>query len=126
MSRAVPPLGHPERRSRPVGTAAYVLVATLGALLAAAPVLLVYVHDDHLLHLCQIANFGPLEFITTPNAGHMYLVRNSVFFLNFWVFGMHAGAYLAGLVATHVANVLLLFLLVRRLTGSARIACFGG
>ena len=85
-------------------------MATLAALVAAAPVLRVYFHDD-LLHLLQIANFGPLEFITTPNAGHMYLVRNSVFLLNFRVCVMHAGAYLAGLVATHVANVVLLFLL---------------
>jgi len=126
MSRAVPLPGDPEHRSSPAETAAWALVAALAALLAAAPVLRVYFHDDDFLHLFQIANFGPLEFITTPNAGHMYLVRNSVFFLNFLVFGMHAGAYLAGLVATHVANVLLLFVLVRRLTGSARIACFGG
>jgi hypothetical protein len=100
-------------------------VAALAALLAAAPVLRVYFHDDDFLHLFQITNFGPLEFITAPNAGHMYLVRNSIFFLNFLAFGMHAGAYLAGAVATHVANVLLLFVLIRRLTGSARIACFG-
>ena len=117
--------GEPERRSSPAETAACALVAALCALLAAAPVLQVYFHDDDLLHLFQITNFGPLEFITAPNAGHMYLVRNSIFFLNFLAFGMHAGAYLAGAVATHVANVLLLFVLIRRLTGSARIACFG-
>jgi len=106
MSRAVPLPGDPEHRSSPVETAACALVAALGALLAAAPVLRVYFHDDDFLHLFQIANFGPREFITAPNAGHMYLVRNSIFFLNFRAFGMHAGAYLAGVVATHVANAL--------------------
>ena len=126
MSRAVPLPGDPEHRSSPVETAACALVAALGALLAAAPVLGVYFHDDDFLHLFEITNFGPLAFITAPYAGHMCLVMNSIFFLNFLAFGMHAGAYLAGVVATHIANVLLLFVLVRRLTGSARIACFGG
>ena len=106
-------------------TAICAVLAALGALLAAAPVLRVYFHDDDFLHLYQIANFGPREFITAPNAGHMYLVRNTIFFLNFQLFGMHAGGYLASAVATHVANVLLLFVLVRRLTGSSRIACLG-
>src|SRR5262249_41973075 len=39
MSRAVPLPGDPEHRSSPVETAACALVAALGALLAAAPVL---------------------------------------------------------------------------------------
>jgi len=111
--------------SRSIETAILLLVAALGGLLATHPLLRVYLHDDDFLHLFQLTNFGPAEFITSPYAGHMYLVRNSVFFLTFRLFGMHAAAYLASAVVTHVVNVLLLFALVRRLTGSARIACVG-
>jgi hypothetical protein len=106
-------------------TSAYAAVAALGGLLAASPIVGAYFHDDDFLHLFQLANYGPREFITAPYGGHMYLVRNSVFFLTFRFFGMRATAYLASALATHVANVLLLFGLVRRLTASARIACFG-
>jgi len=106
-------------------TSAYAAVAALAALLATSPILRVYFHDDDFLHLFQIANFGPGEFITAPYSGHMYLVRNSVFLLTFRLFGMHAGVFLACALATHIANVLLLFGLVRRLTASAAIACLG-
>jgi hypothetical protein len=55
----------------------------------------------------------------------MYLVRNPVFAFSYVLFGMRAAWYFATVLATHVANVLLLFTLVRRLTGSAAVACFG-
>ena len=106
-------------------TSAYAAVAALGGLLAAAPILKFYFFEDDFGHLFQITNFGPRVFITEPSAFHMYMVRNSVFFLTFRLFGMQACAYLACALATHVANVLLLFGLVRRLTASAAIACFG-
>jgi len=108
-----------------VRTLGYASVAALGSLLASLQLLGVYLHDDDFLHLFRLTDFGPGEFIIAPYAGHMLLVRNSVFFLTFRLFGMHAAAYLACAVVTHVANVLLLFALVRRLTDSARIACFG-
>src|SRR5262249_59242086 len=38
---------------------------------------------------------------------------------------MHAAWYFATVLVTHVANVLLLFAFVRRVTGSASLACFG-
>src|SRR5262249_31252376 len=121
----VQPPGDRNHTSSFAVTSAYSTLAALGGLLAASPILEAYFHDDDFLHLFQLVNYGPREFITAPYAGHMYLVRNSVFFLTFWLFGMHATAYLASVLATHVANVLLLFGLVRRLTASARIACFG-
>jgi hypothetical protein len=125
VGRAVPLPDGPNHRSSAAETAACAAVSALGGLLAASPILGVYFHDDDFLHLFQLANFGPREFITAPYAGHMYLVRNSVFFLTFRLFGMHAAAYLASAAATHVANVLLLFVLTRQLTASDRIASFG-
>jgi hypothetical protein len=125
MTHGVRTSGDCTRAPGDAHTGAYALVAALGALLAAAPLLGIYFHDDDFLHLFQLMNFGPREFITAPYAGHMHLVRNSVFYLTFLLFGMHAAAYFASVVVTHVANVLLLFALVRRLTASARVACFG-
>src|SRR5262245_43446596 len=120
-------LGVHSREAAPaaVRTLGYALVAALGSLLASLQLLGVYLHDDDFLHLFHLTDFGPAEFIVSPYAGHMLLMRNFAFFLTFRVFGMHAAAYLACAVVTHVANVLLPFALVRRLTGSARIACVG-
>ena len=105
---------------------ALALVAALVAVAAAAPILRVYFALDDFDYLYRFANYGPaLPVLAAPQGGHMCLVRNVLFFLTFRLFGMHACAYLACALATHVANVLLLFGLVRRLTASAAIACFG-
>src|SRR5262249_15796549 len=84
-----------------VRTLGYASVAALGSLLASLQLLGVYLHDDDFLHLFRLTDFGPGEFIIAPYAGHMLLVRNSVFFLTFRLFGMHAAAYLACAVVTH-------------------------
>jgi len=98
-----------------------------GAVLAAAatnaPIVRNFFTADDFEHLIDLANFGPAPFILQPRAGHMYLVRNSIFTLHFLAFGMRPAGYFVFALATHVLNVLMLFVLARRLTGSAGIAC---
>ena len=105
---------------------ALALVAALVAVAAAAPILRVYFALDDFDYLYRFANYGPaLPVLAAPQGGHMCLVRNVLFFLTFRLFGMQAGWYFATVLVTHVANVLLLYALVRRLAGSALLACFG-
>src|SRR5262249_25136181 len=83
-----------------------------------------FVYDDF-LHLFHIANDSLLKFLLTMHGGHLLVVRNAVFALCYHLFGTDAPAYFWVVLATHLANVLLLFLIIRALTDSARLACFG-
>jgi hypothetical protein len=80
---------------------------------------------DDFANLVEVANTWPWEFIVSPASGHMCIVRHTALYLSFLAFRMDAAAYFAVVLATHVANVLLLFALGRRLTGSAGLACVG-
>src|SRR5262245_33602099 len=105
---------------------ALALVAALVAVAASAPLLRVYFCTDDFEHLYRFANYGPtLAVLAAPHGGHLCLVRNPVFAFNYALFGMHAAWFFATVLVTHVANVLLLFAFVRRVTGSASLACFG-
>jgi hypothetical protein len=102
------------------------LVAALVAVTTAAPILRIYFVADDFDYLYRFANYGPaLPVLAAPQGGHLCLVRNVIFYLTFRLFGMHAAWYFATVLVTHVANVLLLYALVRRLAGSALLACFG-
>lgn len=101
------------------------LGAAAVAALTNAPILGHYFLADDFANLVEVANFGPREFIPAPASGHLCIVRNSALYLTFLAFGMRAEAYFAIVLATHVLNVLLLFAVARRLTGSAYLACFG-
>jgi hypothetical protein len=99
------------------------LLPAVAAAVAAWPILGNYFYADDFTHLFELASFGPWEFLTAPNAGHMYLVRNAVFYASFRVFGMEPLGYFWTALVTHVANTLLLAILVRRVTGDALLAC---
>ena len=102
------------------------LVVALVAIATAAPILRIYFVADDFDYLYRFANYGPtLAVLAAPQGGHMCLVRNVLFFLTFRFFGMEAVWYFATVLITHVANLLLLYALVRRLAGSALLACFG-
>jgi hypothetical protein len=102
------------------------LVAALVAIATTAPILRIYFIADDFDYLYRFANYGPaLPVLAAPQGGHLCLVRNVIFYLTFRLFGMHAAWYFATVLITHVANVLLLYALVRRLTGSTLLACFG-
>ena len=98
------------------------LLAVAAAVLATWPILGNYFYADDFDHLLELATFGPRDFILAPNAGHMYLVRNAVFYLSFLAFDMEPAGYFTGAVATHGLNALLLFAVIRRLTADALVA----
>src|SRR5262245_56402464 len=100
--------------------------AALAAAVAFAtnvPIVRNFFTADDFEHLVDLANFGPGPFILQTHAGHMYLVRNSIFTLHVLAFGAHPAGYFLFALATHVANVVMLFVLARRLTGRAELAC---
>jgi hypothetical protein len=79
---------------------------------------------DDFANLFEVANAGPWELLTKPGVGHMDIVRNGALYLSFVLFRMHASSFFAIMLASHVVNVLLVFAVARRLTGSALLACF--
>jgi hypothetical protein len=116
---------HPARPGASLEESALPVVAALAAVAASWPILGIYFFGDDFEHLFGFANFGLLDSIALPHSGHMQLVRNAVFYALFRLFGMWPTGFFAVALAVHVANVLLLFVLVRRLTGSSRLACVG-
>jgi hypothetical protein len=97
--------------------------AVVVAIATNAPILRNFFTADDFEHLVDLANFGAGPFLLQPHAGHMYLVRNSVFTLHVLAFGARPLGYFVCALATHTMNVLMLFALVRRLTVSAPLAC---
>ena len=89
------------------------------------PILFNYFHADDFYYLYLLNDHRPLEFLLTPHGGHMLLVRNAAYALCHALFGTDPRGYFALMLITHVANVLLLFALIRALTASDRLACLG-
>jgi hypothetical protein len=80
-------------------------------------------HDDWLTFY-QAANLRPIDFVLLPHAGHLMMTRNAIHLAFFELFDLDPFPYFVAALATHLVNVALLFLLVRRLTASAGIAAF--
>ncbi len=99
------------------------LVAAAAALVTAWPILGNYFYFDDFAHFYQLLNFGPRRLVTSPYGGHMCMVRNAVWYGSFLAFGMRPEGYFATVLATHVVNVVMVFVLVRRLGASPWLAC---
>ncbi len=80
---------------------------------------------DEFVHFASIESDGILDFLLAPFGGHNYLVRNLLFVTAWKLFGLHAPLYYGLSLATHLLNVVLLFGVLRALTASAVLACFG-
>src|SRR5262249_13827510 len=80
-----------------------------------------YFFSDDFLHLWTLVNDGLGRFLLEMHAGHLYVVRNLVFALHYWLFGMHPAPYFWTVLAVHLLNVYLLFLTARALTDSWRL-----
>jgi hypothetical protein len=89
------------------------------------PIVRVNFFADDLVHLASIESDGVLQFLLAPFGGHNYLVRNLFFLASWKLFGLHAPAYFVTVLLTHLLNVGLLFGVLRTLTRSPTIACFG-
>src|SRR5262245_30356169 len=89
------------------------------------PIIRNYFNGDDFLHLYEMVNYPLASFLLEPFGGHVYLVRNTIFFLTYRLFGPEPVPFLACMLLTHLVNVWLLFRLVRRVTGSGALACAG-
>jgi biotin transporter BioY len=118
-----PPVGTDLRRSTFWLAAIAAAVAVLGNL----QILHQFFFADDFANLFEVANDpAPWEFLTMPALGHMHIIRNAALYLNFLTFRMHASWFFATMLANHLVNVLLLFAVARRFTGSSLLACFSG
>ena len=84
-----------------------------------------YFFWDDFLYLYRIANGSLTKFLLDMHGGHLLMTRNAVFLLFYEIFGTHAAGYFWLVLLTHLLNVFLLFRIIRALTGSAHLACFG-
>jgi hypothetical protein len=84
-----------------------------------------YFYSDDFLHLYNLVNYGPLDFIVRPHGGHVLLTRNAIFALFHYLFGTEPAWYFTLVLFTHLLNVYLLFEIIRTLTRSARLGGFG-
>ncbi len=66
---------------------------------------------DDFLHFYQLSNDSALNFIFMPYGGHLYIVRNMVFYGMFKLFGVYAPAYFMVVIATHLLVVFLFLIL---------------
>lgn len=106
-------------------TFAYGAVAVAFAAVVWAPIVRNFFHHDDFVHLQSIVNSSALQWLMESNGGHLYLFRNMVFSLTHAVAGTNPQPYFVTVLLTHLLNVALLFLLLRRTTGSVRLACLG-
>lgn len=83
-----------------------------------------YFYGDDLLAVYEAIHKPLLGFLFEPYGGHVMATRNALYLVLYQAFGPAPGAYYLIVLLTHLANVALLFLIVRELAGS-RLACFG-
>lgn len=101
------------------------LVPLAAAAAAWRPLLDAYFHSDDFIHLYDLVTLPPAAFLTQVWAGHLYIVRNSVFIALFQLFGPNPGPWFATVLATHLINVLLLQRVLQHLTGDTLLAGAG-
>jgi len=89
------------------------------------PLLDNYFFNDDFFHLYDLVTSGVARFVMQIWAGHLYLVRNTIFVGMFRAFGPDPLPYFWSVLLTHLLNVLLLYGVIRRLTGDGVIACAG-
>ena len=84
-----------------------------------------YFYADDFYNFARIADRGCARFAVEPMAGHVLLARNLVMCVHYGLFRLDASGYFAVVLATHLLNVWLLFLVIRRLTARRDAACIG-
>ncbi len=100
-------------------------VAIASTIVVYRPLLRCFFHDDDFLLLYQLVNEPLGRFIFHPHGGHLNATRNALTALFHLAFGTEPRLYFATVLATHVANVGMLFVVIRRFTRSRLLAAFG-
>jgi predicted amidohydrolase len=84
-----------------------------------------YFFGGDFVNLYALVNAPPLDYLLHPHGGHLLVLRNLVTAGFHAAFGLVAQRWFAVVLVTHLLNTVLLFDVLRRLGGSARIACLG-
>ncbi len=109
------------RNRRMVGALAMVLPVIASALVFGR-VTRAFFSGDDFVHLYRAANEPWRDFFLDQWGGHMITAFSAVVAALYASMGPRAGAFFGLVFATHLANVLLLFDVVRRLTGGLAVA----
>jgi hypothetical protein len=88
------------------------------------PVLAAGFYADDYLNFYDLIHNGPLEFIVRIHGGHSLVVRNSLFYLFYQLFGLEPSPYLVFTLAIHLTNVVLLQRMLRHFAASPMQAAF--
>ncbi len=118
-------LPEPGRRSFIPDSILSAVLPVLFSAVAYGPLLLNYFHSDDFANMYDIANSGVLEFALRPHGGHVLVLRDLIFIAFYKLFGLSSRYYFASVLLTHLLNVYLLGRIIRRITRSPRLACFG-
>jgi hypothetical protein len=108
----------------PLAQSALLTMALVGTFAVQAPVLQSdFKHDDFLhFYMGEAVPFG--RFLMTPFAGHLMAVHRLCYFVLRAVFGLDAPRFFEIMLATHLVNVVLLYVLIRTLTARPTLAGF--
>src|SRR5262245_23178400 len=112
-------------RSTHLGAAAAAALPLALAAWVYFPITRAYFYADDFTNLVSIVNDGFLPFVLRPFGGHNLLVRNLAFYGSFRLFGLRADLFFWTVLLTYLLDVWLLFRILRNLTGSLTLACFG-
>ncbi|MCW5892341.1 MAG: hypothetical protein KIT14_17605 [bacterium] len=102
-----------------------ILLPVLLAALVFWPTPAQFFYREDLYHLYRAVNQPWPALLLQQHAGHLYSAFSALVVACHALFGMRADGWFAVLLALHLVNVLLLFRLLRRTTGSPQLACLG-
>src|SRR5262249_45664145 len=101
------------------------LIAVVLAALAYYPITRNYFFAHDFLNIYHLVNDPLVEYLVTPNGGHVLLARNAIFYASWRLFGTDPTPYFWVVFVTHLVNVALAFRVLRALTANALLASFG-
>lgn len=101
------------------------VLPVIAAAVAWWPITATYFHQDDFLNLYELINWPTGEFLARMRGGHLLLTRNLFLLAHHSLFGLRSELYMGAVWVTHLLNVALLYRLVRRMTASRALACFG-
>lgn len=82
-------------------------------------------HGDDFIHFYEILTKSLPRLLSRLWGGHLYIVGNAVFYCLFHVFGLDPRGYFLIVLATHLLNTALLYVVIRRFSGDRWLACGG-
>jgi hypothetical protein len=101
------------------------LLPVLCALAVWHPLRHSYFYGDDFLHLYDIVTKSLPRLLSQLWGGHLYVVRNAVFYGLLQVFGPDPRGYFWTVLVTHLLNTALLYVVIRRFSGDRWLACTG-